>query len=281
MKKILIGLCALFSVFALASCGNEPAIQNYYIGENGSLIAQYDDGTTKDLGSLGDTIANGVEEIEINSDGYYVINDIATNIKAKLPKSYSIDNNGNLIVTYTDTTTENLGKFGNDSINTIDTISISDDGFYVLNGIKTDIVAVEVFDVTFETGYTEKVSKQTVKDGYKVERPKLERTGYTLNGWYCNGEEWHFNSDVVKNDMVLTANWSANEYTVSFNTGIAENESPITIIYDSEYTLPELEQVGYTFDGWLYNGKLVTSNKWNIAESCTLTAKWTVNILSP
>ena len=277
MKKILIGLCALFSVFALASCGNEPAIQNYYIGENGSLIAQYDDGTTKDLGSLGDTIANGVEEIEINADGYYVINDIATSIKAKLPESYSIDNNGNLIVTYTDTTTENLGKFGNDSINTIDTISISDDGFYVLNGIKTDIVAVEVFDVTFETGYTEKVSKQTVKDGYKVERPELERTGYTLNGWYCNGEEWRFNSDIVKNDMVLTANWTANEYTVSFNTGIAENESPITIIYDSEYTLPELEQVGYTFDGWLYNGKLVTSNKWNIAESCTLTAKWTVN----
>ena len=70
-----------------------------------------------------------------------------------------------------------------------------------MNGIKTDIVAVEVFDVTFETGYNEKVSKQTIKDGYKVERPKIERAGYTLNGWYCNGEEWRFNSDVVKNDM--------------------------------------------------------------------------------
>ena len=219
MKKILIGLCALFSVFALASCDKEPTIQNYYMGENGSLVAQYDDGTTKDLGSLGDTIANG-----------------------------------------------------------IDTISISDDGFYVLNGIKTDIAAVEIFDVTFETGYAEKVSKQIVKDGYKVERPELERTGYTLNGWYCNGEEWRFNSDVVKNDMVLTANWTANEYEVSFITGIDSNESPLTMTYDSVYELPELEQVGYTFDGWLYNGKLVTGNKWNIADDCTLTAKWTVKI---
>ena len=71
MKKILIGLCALFSVFALVSCDKEPTIQNYYIGENGSLVAQYDDGTTKDLGSLGDTIANGVEEYGDNwSDAF-------------------------------------------------------------------------------------------------------------------------------------------------------------------------------------------------------------------
>ena len=277
MKKILIGLCALFSFFALASCDKEPAIQSYYIGDNGTLIAQYDDGTTKDLGTLADTIANGVEDIEINAEGYYVINEIATDIKAKLPESYAIDTNGNLIVTYTDTTTENLGKFGNDSINTIDTISISDDGFYVLNGIKTDIVAVEVFDVTFETGYDEKISKQTIKDGYKVERPEIERAGYTLNGWYYNGEEWRFNSDVVKNDMTLTADWTANEYTITFVTGTDIAESPITVTYDSEYTLPELEQAGYTFDGWLYNGKLVTTNKWNIAEDCTLIAKWTVN----
>ena len=257
MKKILIGLCALFSVFALASCGDEPTIQNYYIGENGSLVAQYDDGTTKDLGSLGDTIANGVEEIEINADGYYVINDIITDIKAKLPESYSIDVNGNLIVTYTDTTTENLGKFGNDSINTIDTISISDDGFYVLNGIKTDIVAVEVFDVTFETGCAEKVSKQTVKDGYKVERPELERTGYTLNGWFCNGEEWRFNSDVVKNDMVLTANWTANEYEVSFDTQGAMPIQSISVKTGENLILPTPELPLYTFDGWFDDNKQI------------------------
>ena len=241
------------------------------------MIVTYTDTTTENLGKFGNDSINTIDTISISADGYYVINEIATDIKAKLPESYAIDTNGNLIVTYTDTTTENLGKFGNDSINTIDTISISDDGFYVLNGIKTDIVAVEVFDVTFETGYNEKVSKQTIKDGYKVERPEIERAGYTLNGWYCNGEEWRFNSDVVKNDMNLTADWTANEYTITFVTGTDIAESPITVTYDSEYTLPELEQAGYTFDGWLYNGKLVTTNKWNIAEDCTLTAKWTVN----
>ena len=92
--------------------------------------------------------------------------------EAILPESYAIDINGNLIVTYTDSTTENLGKFGNDAINTIDTIAISDDGFYVLNGIKTSIVAVNVFDVNFVTGYDATVKTQIVKDGDKVTRPQ-------------------------------------------------------------------------------------------------------------
>ena len=279
-KKSLLFLITIFIMifsFGLVACDNQPAVSEYYLDSNGNLVAEFEDGSTKDLGTLGDTIANGVVEIEINSDGFYVINDIVTEIQAKLPESYAIDTNGNLIVTYTDTTTENLGKFGNDAINTIDTISISDDGFYVLNGIKTDIVAVEVYDVTFNTGFSTNVSKQTIKDGNKVVRPEIERKGYTLNGWYCNGEEWRFNSDVVKNDMVLTADWTANEYTVSFVTGTDTVEDSTTVIYDSEYVLPELEQAGYTFDGWLHNGKLVTANKWSIAEDCTLTAKWTVN----
>ena len=63
----------------------------------------------------------------VNADGYYVINDVQTTIKAKLPVSYSIDTNGNLIVSYSDNTTESLGKFGNDSriINTSNSYTFS------------------------------------------------------------------------------------------------------------------------------------------------------------
>lgn len=280
MKKILIGLICLTTTllaFMLAGCKKEPLILNYYINDNGILIAEYDDGSLADLGSLEDTIANGANIIEINADGYYVINGVATSIKAKLPISYAIDENGNLIVTYSDTTTENLGKFGSDAINTIESISVSDDGFYILNGIKTDIEAIEAYKVEFVTGYYATIPTQTVKDGYKAERPLLTREGYVLNGWFCNGEEWRFNSDVVKNNMTLTAEWTANNYEVAFETGIEETVSPITITYDSTYSLPELAQDGYTFEGWTYNGKIVTSSQWSIAENCTLQAKWTAN----
>ena len=335
MKKIILLVVSLCVLFALTACG-QPEITGYHIDENGKLIATYEDYTTVDLGTLTDTIANGANTISVNSDGFYVINGVVskiaanlpesyevdingnlivtytdtttknlgkfgndaintidsvsvsedgfyilngieTTIEAILPESYAIDTNGNLIVTYTDNTTENLGKFGNDAINTIDTIAISDDGFYVLNGIKTSIVAVDVFDVKFVTGYDTTVRTQIIKDGDKVERPQLEREGYTLKGWYCNGEEWRFNSDVVLNEMTLTAEWIANDYTVSFNTGISDVLPNQTITFGSEYSLPTIEKTGYTFKGWEHNGKLVTADKWNIAENATLVAKWEVN----
>lgn len=276
MKKLLLLLVSIVMIFALTAC-NDSEIVGYHIDENGNLIATLEDETTIDLGTLSDTIANGVDEIEIDENGYYVINDVKTEIRAKLAESYSIDDNGNLVVTYTDTTTENLGQFGADAINTIDTISISDDGFYVLNGIKTDIVAVDVFEVKFVTGYSATVKTQIVKDGDKAERPQIEREGYTLVGWYCNGEDWRFNSDLVLNNITLTAEWTPNEYSVSFETGINDNLPNQTVTFDSEYSLPALERTGYTFEGWEYENKLVTATNWDIASNCTLTAKWTVN----
>lgn len=218
-KKSLLFLITIFIMIfslGLVACDNQPAVSEYYLDSNGNLVAEFEDGSTKDLGTLGDTIANGVVEIEINSDG-----------------------------------------------------------FYVLNGIKTDIVAVEVYDVTFNTGFSANVSKQTIKDGYKVVRPEIERAGYTLNGWYCNGEEWRFNSDVVKNDMVLTADWTANEYIVSFDSNGAGDISSFTIKTGEELVLPIPEKPLYTFDGWIYDGTKVTSSTlFNFATNINLVASW-------
>lgn len=274
MKKMLLLLVSIVMIFTLASCG-DPEIVGYHIDENGKLIATYEDDTTVDLGTLTDTIANGVNTITVNNDGYYVINGVVSKIEAKLPESYSIDTDGNLIVTYTDTTTENLGKFGNDAINTIDTIAISDDGFYMLNGIKTSIVAVDVFDVKFVTGYDTTVKNQIVKDGDKVERPQLERAGYTLKGWYCNGEEWRFNSDVVLNEMTLVAEWTPNTYSITFNSNGGNDIAAMTIATGDTLNLPTPHRDLYTFDGWYFNGnKVNASTTFNFATELNLVAKW-------
>ena len=159
---------------------------------------------------------------------------------------YHIDENGNLIATYDDNTTVDLGTLTDAIANGVNTITISDDGHYVINGINTDIAAVDIFEVNFVTGYSTTVKTQVVKDGDKVERPQIEREGYTLVGWYCNGEEWRFKSDIVLNDMTLTAKWTPNDYSVSFETGIDTDLSNQTITFDSEYSLPTLEQTGYT-----------------------------------
>lgn len=274
MKKMLLLLVSIVMIFTLASCG-DPEIVGYHIDENGKLIATYEDDTTVDLGTLTDTIANGANTITVNNDGYYIINGVVSKIEAKLPESYSIDSDGNLIVTYTDTTTENLGKFGNDAINTIDTIAISDDGFYVLNGIKTSIIAVDVFEVKFVTGYDATVKTQIIKDGDKVERPQLARAGYTLKGWYCNGEEWRFNSDVVLNEMTLVAEWIPNTYFITFDSDGGNDIAAMTIATGDALNLPTPQRDLYTFDGWYFNGnKVNTSTTFNYATDLNLVAKW-------
>lgn len=146
-------------------------------------------------------------------------------------ESYELNEDGNLIAVYEGGTTKNLGDLENDAINVIDTIEVSDDGYYILNGIKTSIVAIEVFSVDFNTGCSITIPTQKIKDGYKVEMPEIERTGYTLDGWYCNDEKWSFNANVVKNDMTLTAVWDANNYNVSFVTGISQTEEDMTITF--------------------------------------------------
>lgn len=275
IKRILLALFTVLTIICFAACDNKTA-GKYFIDSDGNLTVEYKDGTAESLGVFTDLIDKNSLSFEINKDGFYVINGVVTDIQAKQIKEYYIVD-GNLIAEYNDLTKENLGNFKNEAVKAIDSIDISDDGFYVLNGTKTKIVATEIYTVTFKTGFSERVKSQSIRDGYKVERPILEREGYTLDGWYCNGEEWKFNSDVVKGNTELNAAWTANEYTVAFDTGTAEIQSPITVTYDNNFDLPKLTRKGYVFDGWCYKGKLLTESKWKLANDCTLIAKWTIN----
>lgn len=251
---------------------------SYYLDSNNNLIAKYADESTKNLGQFGKNLIESLSTVEVDGLGFYVINGVKTDITTKIPDFYTINNNGHLIVTYLDGSTADLGLIGDSLVNGVSSVEISEDGFYIINGIKTDIVAIDVYTVSFNTGYSATVVSQIIKDGYKVEKPTLDRIGYTLDGWYCNNEEWHFNSDVVKNDMTLSAKWTANEYTVDFVNEMGTNPVSINVAFDSNVTLPTVDEVdGYTFAGWYYNSQVVNNSKWSIATNATLTAKWTAN----
>lgn len=224
------------------------------------------------------------------------------------PTSYYINGEGNLIVVLDDGNENNLGGWGEDIISSfknitisddgyyvidgiktkitldesfvkgVSSIEISDDGFYIVNGVKTNISAINVYTVSFDTGFSTNVQAQKVKDGYKVEKQLITRNGYEFNGWFYNDEEWSFNSDIVKNDMTLVAHWTANTYTVKFNNTKGDNPEDATYTYDSNVTLPMVPNVdGYTMSGWYNGNTLVSNGKWNIADDVTLTTKWTAN----
>lgn len=200
--------------------------------------------------------------------------DSATATKDEIAKYY-LNSDGNLVLEYKSGETVVLGHLDNTSDISINSVVINDDGYYVINGVTTDIQAIQTFTVQFNTGTSQTVASQIIKDGYRVTKPSISRTGYTLVGWFYNDEEWLFNQSDVKNDMTLTARWTPNQYNISFVNEKGTNPANQVVTFDQNTTLPTVDEVtGYRFDGWYSNNTKVPNGSWNIAEDVTLTAKW-------
>ena len=277
---------------SLSACNqSSPKITGYSIDENNNVIVIYDNGNQETVGNLTDEdIVNHVTSITISQDGYFVINGIKTSTKVNF-NSVTISEDGYYVIDGIKTTI----KAGFDSITIssdgyyvvngvktsikvqFESVEISEDGYYVINGIKTDIKATEVYTVKFNTGYSATVPDQKVFEGKKVERPQLDRTGYSLDGWFNNGEEWRFNSDVVSNNMTLVAEWTAKQYTLTFDTDGGSPVANMNVTFDSNYTLPSSTKDLYTFNGWKYGTtKVQNSGKWSIDATgdISLVADW-------
>ena len=245
MKKVgLLSIAILFSFCFLffSGCADSKKATNYYLNPNGQLIVEYNNDTSDNLGDWNSAIINSIGSVGISNNGYYIINGINTNIK--------------VIYQY---------------------VVISEDGYYIINGIKTNIEATSVYNVTFNSGFSANIESQLIKDGYKVKKPNLTRTGYTLEGWYCNNEEWRFNSDVVSNDMTLSAKWNAKTYSIIFDEDGGNDIENISVTYDSTYVLPSTTKELYTFSGWMLNNEIISnSGTWKNDENnvITLKAKW-------
>ena len=103
------------------------------------------------------------------------------------------------------------------------------------------------------------------------------RTGYTFGGWNkADGTAWDYASDTVTDSITLYAKWTANTYTVTFDStgGSAVDAQPVA--YGEKAKKPAAPQkTGYAFGGW-YLGEEAYDFAAVVTEDMTLTAKWTV-----
>ena len=120
--------------------------------------------------------------------------------------------------------------------------------------------------------------------------PTPTRTGYEFDGWFTSengGTKVEARTNVeITSAQTLYAQWTARNYTVSFNLNTGTGTAPkvITVTYDGTYTsLPENSgsKTGYTFTGW-YNAANGGSNISkesivNTASNHTLYAQWQAN----
>lgn len=120
----------------------------------------------------------------------------------------------------------------------------------------------------------------TIEDDFVLAEP--EREGYTFAGWTgANGDtperEVRISGDL--GDKNYTANWTVNQYTLTFDTNGGSEVEDITQDYGTELELPTTSKIGYEFDGWYtdtefgsrYTGTTIP------AGDVTLHAKWVVN----
>ena len=170
-------------------------------------------------------------------------------------------------------------------------LQVGDNTFYInitsgtqsnKNQYTVNIRRRAIYTVTYDfAGGGESVSEQVEEDGLAPAKEGT-RTGYTFSGWTAGETAWNFEESVVTGDITLTAVWTANSYSVTFDAAGGEETEGVEVTFGSAAQLPVPERSGYTFTGWQKEDGTAVSDaagavgEWNIAEDVSLTASWSV-----
>ena len=101
--------------------------------------------------------------------------------------------------------------------------------------------------------------------GTAVTAPTLTKTGYTFAGW-----DVPFPTTMPAENRTVTAKWTVNSYTITFDTDGGSAVAPITQDYGTVITKPaDPKKTGYLFDGW---DTVIPATM--PAQNLTVKAKW-------
>ena len=107
------------------------------------------------------------------------------------------------------------------------------------------------------TVLTEGIPTAQVITGGKLTAPvvELKREHYVFGGWYVDTKAdapWNFDTDKVKENLVLHAKWIPVEYKIAYelNGGTNAETNPETYTVEDTVKLAEPVRAGYQFAGW-------------------------------
>ena len=129
--------------------------------------------------------------------------------------------------------------------------------------------AVNQYTVTFDTAGGSEVAPITQDYGTTITAPEAPtKPGYTFKGW-----DKEIPATMPAENLTLTAQWTINQYTITFDTDGGSAIDPITQDYGTTINAPAAPtKTGYTFTGW--EPELPATMP---AENLTVTAQWTID----
>lgn len=285
-------------------------------GDKGDSGAQ---GPKGDKGDKGDSGAQGPkgDKGEDGTDGRSVLS---------IEKTSSDGNVDTYTITYSDGSVSMFevtngtdgkqgieGKPGKDGHTP--TVTISQDGYWVIDGVKTGNSAVaqngksayELYceqhpeykgseedwisdlesgklrkiTITFDTDGGTVIENITTTFGSYIQVSVPVKTGFEFVGWSLNGSMIDINTYVFFADCTLKAVWNDARYikvTFDANGGVVAPSS-FMVEYGKEYVLPEPSKKYQKFAGWCYgNTSIPTSGTWTYThDDIELSALWTAS----
>ena len=170
---------------------------------------------------------------------------------------------------YKDTSFTEVWDFDNDTVTESDTYIYADWEY-------------KTYTLTFETNGGSTVESQTIQYGNTATLPAdPTKIGFYFTGWfnehYPDGYDWS-NQAGFTHDMTLYAGWSAQAYTVTFESNGGSSVSSKNAAYDTMITAPIAPtKLGFKFIGWYKESEL--ENEWvftadKVSDNLTLYAKW-------
>ena len=125
------------------------------------------------------------------------------------------------------------------------------------------------YTITFDTAGGSEIAPITQDYGTAITAPaNPTREGYTFIGW-----DKAIPATMPAENVTVTAQWTVNQYTITFDTDGGSAIDPITQDYGTAINAPvDPMREGYTFLGW---DKAIPTTM--PAENVTITAQWKVN----
>ena len=144
------------------------------------------------------------------------------------------------------------------------------------NVVVSGTFTINDYTITFETGGGTVIPAITQNYGTDITAPQdPARVGYTFTGWSQSIPE-----TMPAGDLVITAGWQIDTYTITYNLdGGAATSNPTSYqVTTPTITLLPTSKLGYTFVGWFDNSDIqVTEITLGSTGDVTLTAKFNID----